>query len=96
MLNKDWHKQRYERLKAEGLCTECGKVPARPDRVTCGECAKRLSESQKRKRQKYIADGRCTICGKPAYRTNRLCLDCAIKTGEYRREKYRRESIEKP
>ena len=51
---KNWHKQRYERLKAEGMCIRCGKVPARPDRTTCAECAKRLSDLQKHKRQRYM------------------------------------------
>jgi len=35
------HKDRYRRLKALQICTNCGKVPARPGRVTCDACYKR-------------------------------------------------------
>lgn len=32
------HKDRYKRLKALQICTNCGKAPARPGRITCEAC----------------------------------------------------------
>ena len=32
------HKDRYNRLKALQICTNCGKAPARPGRITCEAC----------------------------------------------------------
>ena len=38
--NGAWHhRRRLARRKERGLCTECGKVPAREDRVCCEECS---------------------------------------------------------
>jgi len=34
--------------KAQGLCVRCGRVPARPNRVSCTECGKRDVLSAKR------------------------------------------------
>ena len=34
------HKDRYNRLKAMQICTNCGKKPARPGRITCEACYK--------------------------------------------------------
>lgn len=36
---RNWMKQRYQKRKSEGLCTKCGKVPARAGKVMCEECA---------------------------------------------------------
>ena len=36
---RNWMKQRYQKRKSEGLCTRCGKVPARAGKVMCEECA---------------------------------------------------------
>ena len=36
----------YENRKKAGVCVYCGKRPARPGRVTCGECKAHQSESR--------------------------------------------------
>ena len=36
---RNWTKQRYHKRKSEGICTRCGKVPARAGKVMCEECA---------------------------------------------------------
>ena len=42
----------YEYRKAHGICTRCGRVPARPGRIMCQACA--VEESDVR-REKYHA-----------------------------------------
>ena len=44
---KNYHRQRYLQRKDAGVCTLCGKVPARPGKVICERCAKREAERQK-------------------------------------------------
>ncbi len=46
---KNWHRQRYLQRRSEGVCTLCGKAPARPGRVICERCAQQESERQKAK-----------------------------------------------
>ena len=40
----------YHQRKDAGVCTLCGKAPARPGRVICERCAQRESERRKAKR----------------------------------------------
>ena len=44
--NKAYCKQRRERLKAAGLCVECGRTPAADGKLKCKRCAARAAESQ--------------------------------------------------
>jgi hypothetical protein len=46
---KNYHRQRYLQRKDAGVCTLCGKAPARPGRVICERCAQRESERQRAK-----------------------------------------------
>ena len=39
----------YHQRKDAGICTHCGKGPARPGKVICERCAQRESERQKAK-----------------------------------------------
>ena len=39
----------YHQRKDAGICTLCGKAPARPGRVICERCAQREAERQKAK-----------------------------------------------
>ena len=54
---REWNKQNHARYKAIreerkrlGLCTYCGKRPARPARTLCAGCAARESARQKKDR----------------------------------------------
>jgi hypothetical protein len=47
---KNYHRQQYLQRKDAGVCTLCGKAPARPGRVICERCAQREAERQKAKR----------------------------------------------
>ena len=75
-------KERRERLKEQGLCYECGRVPARPGKLQCADCAKRSNASFRRNREK----GLCERCGKVPPRDGRLtCAECAKTQNEVRR-----------
>lgn len=43
-------KARYERRKAAGLCTRCGK-PAAPGKTNCEECLQKMRENMRRRRE---------------------------------------------
>ena len=49
---KDYMKQYkytlYHQRKDAGLCAKCGKVPARPGKALCAECAQQNSASSRR------------------------------------------------
>lgn len=38
---KNYHRQQYLQRKDAGLCTKCGKRPARTGRTLCDECVLR-------------------------------------------------------
>ena len=46
---RNWTKQRYQKRKSEGICTRCGKVPARAGKVMCEECAQKASARSRRR-----------------------------------------------
>ena len=45
-----YNKARYERRKAAGLCTRCGK-PAAPGKTNCEECLQKMRENMRRRRE---------------------------------------------
>lgn len=44
-------KNRYNRLKEQGICTSCGKRPAAKNKILCRHCSAKVNY---RKRQKYL------------------------------------------
>ena len=46
---RKWSKQQYQKRRSEGICTRCGKVPARPGKALCAECAQQNSASSRRR-----------------------------------------------
>lgn len=45
---KNYRRQQYHQRKDAGLCAKCGKVPARPGKALCAECAQQNSASSRR------------------------------------------------
>jgi NMD protein affecting ribosome stability and mRNA decay len=93
---------RYNRLKAAGLCARCGKVPPEEGRVLCAECTQknrdkaRITCFQRLRecnwlRQRYLArreKGICVRCGKaPAEDGRALCQECLAYMREYERNR---------
>ena len=54
---RNYSKQVYHKRRSEGLCTRCGKVPARPGKVMCEECTQKTSA---RSRRRYALKPRYT------------------------------------
>ena len=46
---KNYRRQQYLQRKDAGLCTRCGKVPARPGKALCAECAQQKSAGARRR-----------------------------------------------
>ncbi len=58
---KDYERERGRRLHAErkaaGLCTKCGRAPARPDRTTCEPCAEKHRARDRARHARAKAEG---------------------------------------
>ena len=83
-MTKDEYKARYDRLKAEGLCTYCGKRPALEGRTLCGPCAEK-SRVRSRERMAWLkSKGYCVHCGREKAEPGRTrCLACLGWQAEY-------------
>lgn len=74
-----YFKSRYDRLKAEGRCTKCGK-PSPNGNTRCHACARRMKLYKMAKRvRKVKLDGICRYCGKPVYDGKKLCYKHWLK-----------------
>lgn len=74
-------RERRERLIAEGLCYECGKVPPIPGRKRCENCVERSNQNRVYKMQHGI----CSWCGLACLPGKRLCAECRLKATEWGR-----------
>ena len=74
--------ERYNKRKAEGLCTYCGKVPAAPGRTKCAACLQRTNEYTKRYARKLKKERRCTICRQPLTEWYTKCAACRAREAE--------------
>lgn len=71
---------RAEKLKTQGLCTYCGKVPPRIDHRMCELCGRKVADATKRTHAKRRAQGKCPGCADGAVEADkRLCKTCLSK-----------------
>jgi ribosomal protein L37E len=94
-------KAQYNRLKAQGMCTDCGTNAAREKKTNCQSCAnaailraKERGYWPKQDKKRYWADkdtGRCIThgCKNLAAANKSKCLECASLFNEYIKERYR-------
>ena len=47
VIHRQFNKDRRDRLKAEGLCIDCGKKPAADGKLRCRTCGAKQNESNK-------------------------------------------------
>lgn len=94
---------RKERLKAAGICVDCGKYNAENGRIRCGIC---LAKDRARHKQRNIDAGKvpqelrangiyCNMCCRPICNGEKLCPECykkACKGLEIARTKVNRTS----
>lgn len=82
--NKITSKQRYERLKAAGLCVVCGKDKAAGGTVRCETCRSKMKVYQKINTDTFIKAHICVSCHKEdALNGLQICEKCRKKRTEY-------------
>lgn len=93
MNSTERQRVRRQRLKEQGLCTQCGKVPPREDRTTCETCGNKLSKAmskwQKKAKKERQGKGLCS-CGRPAPQGKKTCEECNEKNKAWY---YRRKEL---
>lgn len=76
-------KMTYEKMRASGLCTSCGKLNPTPERCLCPECRNRKNENRRSNNDYRKKIGICVRCGKNRAEPNRvLCYECAGKEAD--------------
>ena len=86
-------KKKYRKLKAQGICTQCGKAPAL-NGVMCDECARKHAEYARTQRQIRFDNGLCIRCGGLNKSKFNMCFDCRFKESEYRKDlRLRRKGV---
>lgn len=83
MCNKqhaDWAKAKYAERIEKGICTRCGKRPAKDGARTCMYCAEKTNAYHRRKRaekrlnaQEKCERGICRFCNNPVKEGYKLC-----------------------
>lgn len=96
------NKRNKEYYKSIGICINCCKEPAEPNRVLCWECAEkdrnrertynkeRKLKYNKRKKELCDAFGICTTCMKREKYKGKQCIHCYLK----RKRKYKEQILE--
>lgn len=85
----------YSEMRAEGLCTKCGKPNPTPDKCVCPECAERRREQKKIRYQYMKRIGKCVRCGKNYAEPGKtICLECSWKASDDYFSKYRERKLE--
>lgn len=75
-------KERRNRLKAKGICPDCGKNKPEPGYITCRDCLDKRKKRKLRKgkpnvRAEWDAELRCVQCGNPnRVPGKKVCEDC--------------------
>lgn len=97
------NKRNKEYYKSKGICINCCKEQAEPNRTLCWECAEKdrnrvrtYNKERKRiynKRKKELCDafGVCTTCMTKDKYKGKQCIDCYLK----RKRKYQENNIGK-
>src|SRR5262245_23766100 len=77
-------KERYQQLKAIGVCVHCREAPARLNRVACQLCADQLRVLELKAKERCKTAGICVkCCDRPAQADQTRCKLCA-KVGNAR------------
>lgn len=72
------HAKQYKQRTDDGLCTYCGRVPAKPGRKQCERClAARCQQDKKRRKQKKDK-GLCS-CGRVPKPGRTRCAQCSTR-----------------
>ena len=86
-------KKSYAEMRADGLCTICGKENPTPEKSRCPECMERFKQNRKSNRQYRIKIGMCSVCGKNEAEPNKkMCYECLGKESDKYAEKGKSET----
>lgn len=95
------NKRNKEYYKSKGICINCYKEPAEPNRTLCWECAEkdrkrvrtydkeRKAKYNKRKKELCDAFGICTTCCAREKYKGKQCIHCYLK----RKRKYKEKML---
>lgn len=85
MGNKAYKSRTQEERKKLGLCVQCGKQPAKANRVRCDDCLKKQANESKKYRDYRKDLGYCPRCGKnKIYCNESICEECNELVSKYR------------
>lgn len=85
----------YTEMRAEGLCTKCGKPNPTPEKSICPKCAERRNEQRKIRYEYMKKIGKCVRCGKNDAEPEKImCLECSGKESDNYFSKYREKKLE--
>lgn len=79
---KDKQKERYESLKALGLCVTC-KKPLDNNTTICNSCKQQQKEQKHYIQKQRIRQGLCIKCGKHNSTDYMTCRPCRDKYNKY-------------
>lgn len=73
-------KEKYQSLKARGICVYCKTAPAEDGKTTCRVCREKQRKQTAEKRKALKQLGFCTECGRNRiFGAERICPECAAK-----------------
>ena len=73
-------KERYERLKKEGICVTCKTAKAEEGYVSCKACREKSRKNSNNRRQWYKLNGICPDCGtEKLIGDEKICPECGAK-----------------
>lgn len=73
-------KERYAKLKAEGICVHCKVAKAENGKTTCSKCAEIQKNNAKERREWLLSKGFCMVCGREkVYLNETKCYNCREK-----------------
>lgn len=83
MSNTEAVRLTYQDKKTNGICVQCGKSKALPNKVLCEKCKEKANENSKRAYQHYKSRGICVDCRTKKAEPNRVrCKLCLMNISE--------------
>ena len=92
LIDRAGKRKRSHTLKAAGLCIDCGKVPPRSNRTTCGPCGNRAAKKSQVYKKRIVGImrklGVCIQClVNESVHGRKLCARCIEERIERQKER---------
>lgn len=84
-MSKDSEREkiRYHDRKSKGICTRCGKKPAKENRTMCESCLDKKNSDRRWVREMCKKTGICQRCRKnEVFGNEKMCPECRVKAYE--------------